>query len=123
VAEEMQIPRPAGEEHLSGGFPVWTGLSVAVGYLVGGVILLFPYFFGADVGAGLLWSFSVCIVALIGFGFGKEFVLSESGSGAPDKSRTPWSKIRSSVWEGLQMVVLGGIAALAACVRLFNGVL
>ncbi|SPQ20243.1 f9df7b8e-6f41-452d-8f13-06bc8f60218b [Thermothielavioides terrestris] len=37
--------------------------------------------------------------------------------------RTPWSKIRSSVWEGLQMVVLGGIAALAACVRLFNGVL
>ncbi|KAK3900460.1 VIT family-domain-containing protein [Staphylotrichum tortipilum] len=109
----------------AGSFPVITGLSVSLGYLVGGVIPLFPYFFVHEVGAGLLWSFVVCIIALFAFGFGKEFLLTKGGEGVAGRKGIPWPKIRSSAWEGFQMVILGGIAAVAAvlCVRLFDGVL
>lgn len=117
-------PKPAREEE-GGRSPVLAGLSVALGYLVGGVIPLFPYFFVSVVGTGLLWSFLVCIIALFTFGFGKEFVLNESSDRVLDENSIPWSRVRSSMWEGLQMVFLGGIAALAAvlCVRAFEGVL
>ncbi|KAK4234113.1 putative vacuolar iron transporter protein [Achaetomium macrosporum] len=117
------LPTRGEEEPRSS--PVLAGLSVSSGYLVGGVIPLFPYFFVAEVGTGLFWSFLVCIIALFTFGFGKEFVLSDNSGRVIDKRSIPWSKIRCSAWEGLQMVVLGGTAAVAAvlCVRIFEGVL
>ncbi|KAK4235651.1 VIT family-domain-containing protein [Achaetomium macrosporum] len=98
--------------------PLLAGLSVAVGYLLGGVLPLFPYFFVNQVKDGLFWSFGVCAVALFVFGFCKDFAL----SGEPRKMR--WSDIRRSAWEGTQMVVLGSVAALAAvlCVRAFEGI-
>ncbi|KAK4235961.1 hypothetical protein C8A03DRAFT_17357, partial [Achaetomium macrosporum] len=53
--------------------PLLAGLSVAVGYLLGGVLPLFPYFFVNQVKDGLFWSFGVCAVALFVFGFCKDF--------------------------------------------------
>lgn len=109
--------------------PIMSGLSVALGYLVGGSLPLFPYFVVSQVGDGLLWSFIVCIVALFSFGFTKDLVLHlrmESDVWIKDKDlgrrRWAWSDIRRSSWEGLQMVLLGSMAALAAvlCVRLFD---
>ncbi|KAL2015062.1 hypothetical protein VTK56DRAFT_6414 [Thermocarpiscus australiensis] len=98
--------------------PLMAGLSVALGYLLGGVLPLFPYFFVNQVKDGLLWSFGVCAVALFVFGFCKDFAL----SGEPRKMR--WSDVRRSAWEGAQMVLLGSVAALAAvlCVRAFEGI-
>lgn len=120
---ETAVAETTAEE--PGSFPVITGLAVSTGYLVGGVIPLFPYFFVHEVEAGLLWSFVVCIIALFAFGFGKEFLLSKGSDGVSGRKGIPWPKIRSSAWEGFQMVILGGIAAVAAvlCVRLFDGVL
>jgi VIT1/CCC1 family predicted Fe2+/Mn2+ transporter len=91
------------------------GLSVALGYLVGGVLPLFPYLLVDQVKDGLLWSFVVCAVALFVFGFWKDFAMS-------GKPRT-WRVIGRSAWEGTQMVILGSVAALAAvlCVRAFEG--
>ena len=120
---ETASPQPPAEEPSS--FPRLTGLSVSLGYLVGGIIPLFPYFFVREVGTGLFCSFLVCILALFVFGFGKDFALNGSNGREMDEKRIPWSRIRSSLWEGFLMVVLGGTAAVAAvlCVRLFDGVL
>ncbi|KAK5655808.1 hypothetical protein OQA88_5346 [Cercophora sp. LCS_1] len=92
------------------GSPVLEGVAVAVGYLVGGILPLFPYFFVSEAWNGLVWSFGVCVVALFVFGFAKCWVLSGG-------------RMRTSLWEGVQMVVLGSVAALAAvlCVRVFDG--
>ena len=120
---ETRSPKSPVEEPIS--FPILTGLSVSLGYLIGGIIPLFPYFFVREVGTGLLCSFLVCILALFVFGFGKDFVLNGGNDREMDEGRIPWSRIRSSLWEGFLMVVLGGTAAVAAvlCVRLFDGVL
>ncbi|KAK4225714.1 putative vacuolar iron transporter protein [Podospora fimiseda] len=104
--------------HLNGNFvmeekecPVLLGLSVSLGYLLGGIIPLFPYFFLGEnddpVSKGLTWSFGVCVVALFVFGFGKGWMLGWGG------------KISSSK----RMVLLGSLAAGAAvlCVRAFEG--
>lgn len=109
--------------------PIMSGLSVALGYLIGGSLPLFPYFIVSHVGDGLMWSFIVCIVALFTFGFTKDLMLhlrkakdvwvKEKDLG---RRRWGWTDIRRSSWEGLQMVLLGSLAALAAvlCVRLFD---
>ncbi|KAF2993340.1 hypothetical protein E8E14_001287 [Neopestalotiopsis sp. 37M] len=104
--------------------PVWNGLSVAMGYLLGGLLPLFPYFFVAEVCAGLKWSFGVCVLALFIFGFTKHYLLQEDvedkhWSRAWDYQARRLNRIKESVWEGLQMVVLGSIAAFAAllCVK------
>ncbi len=119
----MTSPKPSEEE--PGSFPILTGLSVSLGYLVGGIIPLFPYFFVREVGTGLLCSFLVCILALFIFGFGKDFAVNAGNGCEMDEKRNPWTRIRSSLWEGFLMVVLGGTAAVAAvlCVQLFDGVL
>ncbi|KAK4449044.1 putative vacuolar iron transporter protein [Podospora aff. communis PSN243] len=98
----------SGEEEM--GSPVLEGVAVAVGYLVGGILPLFPYFFVKEAWNGLVWSFGVCVVALFVFGFAKCWVLNGP-------------RIRTSLWEGGQMVLLGSVAALAAvlCVRLLDG--
>ncbi|KAK1763454.1 hypothetical protein QBC33DRAFT_549753 [Phialemonium atrogriseum] len=123
--------------------PVFVGLSVSLGYLLGGLLPLFPYFFVSHVGDGLLWSFAVCVVALFVFGFSKDFALSRrrrrrgdsssddkhaemvvlDGRGRVARRVVPWGDIGRSAWEGAQMVILGSVAALAAvlCVRMFEG--
>lgn len=111
-----------GEEKLCS--PVLNGISVAVGYLLGGLLPLFPYFFVAEVCAGLKWSFGVCILALFIFGFTKHYLLQEEvedkhWSHAWHYHSRRWNRIKQSAWEGLQMVILGSIAAFAAllCVK------
>lgn len=109
-----------GHEGLSS--PLLAGASVALGYLVGGIIPLFPYFLVSQVKDGMLWSFAVCAVALFVFGFSKDFALAGQEGDGRGRGRG-WRDIRHSAWEGAQMVVLGSVAALAAvlCVRAFEG--
>ncbi|KAI0883574.1 DUF125-domain-containing protein [Annulohypoxylon maeteangense] len=111
--------------------PSIVGLSISFGYMLGGLLPLFPYFFVGNVDDGLQWSFAVCILVLFIFGFTKDFLLHPGSTGdnwqhenhrrGPEK----WKRIKHSSWEGIRMVVMGGIAAVAAvlCVRLFEGVI
>jgi len=109
--------------------PALSGLSVALGYLLGGLLPLAPYFFVSSITSGLIWSFAICITALFLFGLTKECALRlappcqrwDSTRGRSRKLR--WDVIKHGLWEGLRMVVFGGIAAVAAvlCVRLFEG--
>lgn len=130
AVERTMAPEEEEEEDVPPA-PWMSGLSVAMGYLIGGSLPLFPYFIVRQVGDGLLWSFIVCVIALFSFGFIKDFVLhmqkakeevwvKEKGIG---KEGWKWRDICRSAWEGTQMVILGSLAALAAvlCVRLFEG--
>lgn len=116
--------------------PVNVGLSIAAGYLIGGSLPLSPYFIVSHVGNGLMWSFTVCIIALFIFGFAKDLVLrnqqlkqevwvdeKDFGNEWNRGTTVGWKDVGSSAGEGLRMVLLGSIAALAAvlCVRLFDG--
>ncbi|ERT00484.1 vacuolar iron transporter Ccc1 [Sporothrix schenckii 1099-18] len=103
-------------------WPVASGLSVALGYLVGGLIPLGPYFFVRQVGDGLRWSIGVCIVALFLFGFVQDVARDRAAETAKAMATGSTRRLWKSIGEGVQMVVLGGIAASAAvlCVRLFD---
>ncbi|KAL7819638.1 Ccc1 family [Trichoderma gracile] len=96
-------------------WPVASGLSISLGYIIGGTIPLLPYLFAATVGLGLRWSIALCLVALMSFGAGKSWLLRGG-----EASSSGWMRC---VWEGLQMLILGGLAALAAvlCVSLLGG--
>ncbi|OTA97663.1 hypothetical protein M434DRAFT_65150 [Hypoxylon sp. CO27-5] len=111
--------------------PAILGLSVSFGYLVGGLLPLFPYFFVSRVDDGLKWSFGVCILALFVFGFSKEYFLNP---GSPEKTwqhrqdrreGVRWERVKRGFWEGMRMVIMGGIAAIAAvfCVKLFDDIM
>ncbi|KAH6998898.1 Ccc1 family [Ilyonectria sp. MPI-CAGE-AT-0026] len=91
--------------------PLLSGLSISVGYAIGGIIPLCPYFLASTVGMGLGWSICLCLIALFIFGSGKSWVLRGQGMG--------WR----CIWEGLQMLILGMMAAgtAVACVRLVEG--
>ncbi|EXF76866.1 hypothetical protein CFIO01_11243 [Colletotrichum fioriniae PJ7] len=91
--------------------PIFSGLSIALGYLCGGLMPLLPYFFASSVGHGLLWSIIACLIALFVFGAGKSWLL---GDGKTSRTRC--------LWEGLQMMLFGCCAAGAAvlCVRLVD---
>ncbi|KAK8139429.1 hypothetical protein PG984_002809 [Apiospora sp. TS-2023a] len=96
--------------------PVMVGLSVSIGYLLGGLLPLFPYFFVSQVADGLRWSFGVCILALFLFGFTKHYLLQDDSQRSHRHQRrsAQWKRVRASLWEGMQMVVLGSIAAVTA---------
>ncbi|KAK0739347.1 Ccc1 family, partial [Apiosordaria backusii] len=104
--------------------PIIAGLAVSIGYLLGGILPLFPYFFVGmeNVHVGLAWSFGVCVLALFVFGFGKDFVLSRNDRGG-DGEDAKRRRLRRAVWEGVQMALLGSVAAVAAvlCVKAFEG--
>ncbi|KAI2602789.1 DUF125-domain-containing protein [Hypoxylon sp. NC1633] len=110
--------------------PVVIGLSISFGYLLGGLLPLFPYFFVSKVDDGLRWSFAVCVLALFIFGFTKDYLLHpksvEDNWEDEDTRREAgiWERIRRGCWEGVRMVIMGGIAAVAAvlCVKLFEDV-
>ncbi|KAG7289967.1 hypothetical protein NEMBOFW57_006346 [Staphylotrichum longicolle] len=72
--------------------PFTAGLSVAVGYLLGGMIPLFPYFLVSEVKDGMVWSFVTCAVALFVFGFCKDFML--SGRARPGTVEGTSNKVR-----------------------------
>jgi vacuolar iron transporter family protein len=102
--------------------PIVVGLTISLGYLVGGSLPLFPYFFVRHVGDGLKWSFGICVMALFLYGFTRGFLSNQDGS-EKKANRQRLRRIRRSVWEGLIMAGLGMIAALAAviCVMLTPG--
>ncbi|KAI1413014.1 VIT family-domain-containing protein [Hypoxylon sp. FL1857] len=111
--------------------PAILGLSVSFGYMVGGLLPLFPYFFVSRVDDGLKWSFAICILALFVFGFSKEYLLNRGSledswqEGEVRREAARWERVKRGVWEGLRMVIMGGIAAIAAvfCVRLFDDIM
>ncbi|KAL2212684.1 hypothetical protein CC79DRAFT_1318614 [Sarocladium strictum] len=92
--------------------PYASGLSISLGYVIGGIIPLLPYFFTPNVGQGLLWSIGLCLIALLFFGAGKSWVLRREGG-------STWKRC---AFEGVQMMVLGGCAAGSAilCVWLLD---
>ncbi|KAL1889597.1 hypothetical protein Sste5346_008846 [Sporothrix stenoceras] len=127
VAHIKAHPPPADPEDDDDGYvsPIVTGLSVAFGYIIGGILPLWPYFFVVHVGDGLRWSVAVCIVALFLFGFLQVFYREGSGNGnaANASTSTPARRLWKSTLGGLQMVTFCGIAVLAAglCVYVFEG--
>ncbi len=81
-----------------------SALTIAMGYFLGGLLPLMPYFFVGqkDLFTGLVVSISVMAVTLFAFGYGKTCVV------------TGWSGRRcvlKAIWGGIEMVVVGGAAA------------
>ncbi|KAJ2897957.1 hypothetical protein MKZ38_004286 [Zalerion maritima] len=109
--------------------PVVSGLSVALGYAIGGLIPLVPYLFTWTVGCGLFWSIVVCVLALFWFGYGKALLLHEGDEARADdmlakrRSKGQLCVQWRCILEGAQMVAFGSVAAGAAvgCVKLLEG--
>ncbi|KAL3232084.1 Protein CCC1 [Nakaseomyces bracarensis] len=80
-----------------------SALTIGGGYLGGGLVPLIPYFFVDSVGTGLIFSIIVMVITLFWFGYIKTMV-------SMGDSCTTSKKVS----EGLQMVVVGGVAAGAA---------
>lgn len=83
--------------------PIISGLTISLGYAIGGIIPLLPYFFASTVGMGLRLSSILCLMVLFTFGAGKSWILN------PDRGN-----VVTCLVEGLQMLVLGALAAGAA---------
>lgn len=84
-----------------------SALTISLGYILGGLTPLLPYFVCETNRTAFWWSVGVMVLALLGFGVVKTVLVGERG----------W---RERSWGGLQMVLLGGVAAGAAmgCVAL-----
>lgn len=92
------MPEPSGSR------AVICALTIALGYFVGGFVPLVPYFFvgSHDAFVALRWSIATMAVALFIFGYGKTcFVSGWRGR----------RNIRKGLIGGIQMVLVGGIAA------------
>ncbi|KAJ0424089.1 VIT family-domain-containing protein [Aspergillus carlsbadensis] len=92
------LPEPSGSRALT------CALTIALGYFIGGFVPLLPYFFVGESEAflALKWSIATMAAALFIFGYGKTcFVSGWKGS----------RNIRKGVVGGLQMVLIGGVAA------------
>ncbi|OJJ00356.1 hypothetical protein ASPVEDRAFT_39800 [Aspergillus versicolor CBS 583.65] len=79
-------------------------ITIALGYFIGGFVPLLPYFFvgPTDAFLALKWSIATMVVALFIFGYGKTcFVSGWKGQ----------KNVRKGVVGGLQMVLIGGVAA------------
>ncbi|PHH88001.1 hypothetical protein CDD83_8124 [Cordyceps sp. RAO-2017] len=113
--QQRQDHEPPPPDPSAGPLPVWPvacGLSISLGYVVGGIVPLSPYFFAPTVGLGLGWSIGLCLVALMAFGSVKSWLLSGR--------QATWGRC---LLQGFQMLVLGSLAAGAAvlCVNLVGG--
>lgn len=106
--EHMQ-PEPASSR------AIICAITIALGYLIGGLVPLIPYFFvpREDVLLALYWSFGVMLSCLFVFGYSKTcFVAGWKG--------------KEKVWQGMiggvQMMFVGGVAAGCAMgiIRLFH---
>lgn len=87
-----------------------SAFTIALGYFVGGFIPLVPYFFAADVRTAFWWSVAVMVVALFTFGFLKRLLVESEDSDYISWNRKLLRRGRS----GVEMILLGGIAAGAA---------
>lgn len=109
----MHFQQNAPEQAASRAFTC--ALTIACGYFLGGFLPLVPYFLvGKDqVLLALYWSFAFMALSLFSFGYGKTCFVSG------------WTG-RKNIWEGtkggLQMMLVGGTAAICAMslVRLFD---
>jgi len=103
------------EEEPSASRALESAATIALAYFVGGLLPLLPYFAVGEhsVYTGLYFSIAVMVVALFVFGFSKTCLVVGWSSG---------KKIRESCFGGVQMVVVGSVAAGAAMglVRLFS---
>ncbi|KAH7024526.1 Ccc1 family [Microdochium trichocladiopsis] len=96
-----------------------SALMIALGYMLGGIVPLVPYFFvGGSQERDIVWALwvSVCVmaVALFAFGYVKTCVF------------TGWAGrrcVKQGILGGAQMVVIGGAAAgsAVALVKIFEG--
>jgi len=87
--------------------PLTSGATIAISYLIGGLVPLAPYFFvgSAQVYEGLYISIGVMVIALFIFGYVKTCVV------------VGWEghrNIRGGCWGGVQLVCIGGLAAACA---------
>jgi VIT1/CCC1 family predicted Fe2+/Mn2+ transporter len=92
------IPEPSSSR------AVICAITIALGYFIGGFVPLVPYFFVGpnDAFVALRWSIATMVVALFLFGYGKTcFVSGWRGR----------RNIRKGFVGGIQMVLVGGIAA------------
>ncbi|KOS40322.1 hypothetical protein ACN38_g8822 [Penicillium nordicum] len=92
------LPEPSGSR------AIICALTIALGYFIGGFIPLIPYFFVGPHEAfiALRWSIATMVIALFIFGYVKTcFVSGWRGR----------RNIRKGVIGGIQMVLVGGIAA------------
>lgn len=87
-----------------------SGVTIAAGYFLGGLVPLLPYIFFEKVRDALLCSVLVMAAALFVFGWTKTALVGESS----------W---RVCLSNAVQMLVLGGLAAAAAmgCVKAIGG--
>lgn len=92
-----------GLEEPAEGREITSALTIGSGYFIGGFIPLLPYFFCDVVKTGLIVSVIVMIITLFIFGYVKTSVSLGDDCGTHKK-----------VLEGLQMVVIGSVAAGAA---------
>jgi vacuolar iron transporter family protein len=76
-----------------------SALTIALSYVVGGLVPLLPYFFAATARQGLIWSACVTLAALVAFGY--------------VKGRFTAARPLRSAW---QTALVGGLAATAAFV-------
>jgi VIT1/CCC1 family predicted Fe2+/Mn2+ transporter len=79
-------------------------LTIALGYFIGGFVPLVPYFFVGphDAFIALRWSIATMAIALFLFGYGKTCFVSGWKGG---------QNIRRGFIGGMQMVLVGGVAA------------
>lgn len=115
VASQIQSLNSQSDESLAEAFvvrPWFSGMSIAIGYIIGGSIPLLPYCISSTIGTALAWSTGLCLVAMFAFGFSKNCLLSAE--------RFSWS---NSSLEGIRMLVLGSLAAVVAviCIRMIEG--
>jgi VIT1/CCC1 family predicted Fe2+/Mn2+ transporter len=91
-------------EEPSGSRAMVCARTIALGYFIGGFVPLLPYFFveGHQVVAALCLSIAIMIIALFIFGYGKTCFV--SGWRGP-------TNVRKGVIGGIQMVVVGSVAA------------
>lgn len=78
-----------------------SGLTIAMGYFVGGLLPLLPYVFSKDMQTAFWWSCGVMLHVLFVFGSVKTWLIDGESK-------------KRCLWSGLQMVMLGGLAAGAA---------
>nr|POE77701.1 protein ccc1 [Quercus suber] len=83
-----------------------SGLTISAGYVVGGLVALLPYLFLGSIHQAFVGSVAVMALALFVFGWAKTALVGESDR---------WVCLKN----GVQMMILGGVAAGAAmgCVK------
>lgn len=96
-----------GLDEPSDGREFTSALTIGLSYFLGGFVPLVPYFFCNIVKTGLLVSVLVMLITLFIFGYVKTIVSLEDCS--------TWKKVS----EGIQMIIVGSIAAGAAWTLVF----